>query len=256
MKKMKRLPRGGKKVNYTLYISEEQRQNIKYRAKKLNMTDAYYLMRLYEMDISGDLMPHFENGCNIVHVVGSNMETEVREEDQDWEEPVDEDELSHRGEYEQQIDPQQFAEIEITPYNTAEFDPENVAMKPGQTMTTEQMEKAQASVADNLRNAPRQDRIELPPEKPVQDVSQRKRIRRPKMKSMADVIAEETGVPVVGSTTTNPVTARNPGTSDAQQRAARLSENWQEDMHKAVQADRAGERAMRRQILDNLPQEE
>jgi len=47
---MRRLPRGGKKVNYTLYIPLALRQNIKDRAEALDYSEGFYLSMLVEQD--------------------------------------------------------------------------------------------------------------------------------------------------------------------------------------------------------------
>ena len=52
---MQRHPRGGKKVNYTLSIPTEMRQNIKDRAKSLDMTEGFYLSTLVDLDLASNL---------------------------------------------------------------------------------------------------------------------------------------------------------------------------------------------------------
>jgi len=59
---MKRLPRGGSKVNYTLYISPEEKKKIQARATELGMTESYYLIQLVELESELDLLPHVEMG--------------------------------------------------------------------------------------------------------------------------------------------------------------------------------------------------
>ncbi|MHA2264527.1 MAG: hypothetical protein ACXAEN_19200 [Candidatus Thorarchaeota archaeon] len=62
---MKRLPRGGKKVNHTLYISQEHRAKIQERASDLDMTESYYLMTLVFVESELDLIAHLESGGSI-----------------------------------------------------------------------------------------------------------------------------------------------------------------------------------------------
>ena len=63
---MQRFPRGSKKVNYTLSIPPELRQNIRDRAKVLGCTEGYYLSMLVGEDLVSDLAdPAREAGISI-----------------------------------------------------------------------------------------------------------------------------------------------------------------------------------------------
>lgn len=221
---MKRTPRGGKKVNYTLYLSQEERDKIKDRAKELDMSDAYYLLQLVHEDILMRLTEHLEAGGAIAPVTISESTVAP-----DLSFPVEE--------VKNQVNAQQ------------EANPDNVAFKPGEVPSEEVIAKAQEAMQENLLKAPRQENIELPPEEQVV-VSPGPTIQRPAMRSIQDVINEQTGIPNVARQTN----VRDPGATDGEIRAATTGGGqWADRMHREIQSDERGETEMRRQILESLP---
>ncbi len=67
MTKMQRLPRGGNKTNYTLYMSVKDKQKISARAKELDMSEAFYVVNLASMDRELGLSEHLLSG-GLIHL--------------------------------------------------------------------------------------------------------------------------------------------------------------------------------------------
>ena len=62
MSKLQRLPRGGKKINYTLYMSPDDKKKIQDQAAELEMSEAYYVVKLNEIDSELGLAEHLLSG--------------------------------------------------------------------------------------------------------------------------------------------------------------------------------------------------
>ena len=185
---MKRLPRGGKKVNYTVYIPSELREEMKKRALSLDMSESYYLSVLVETDLKADIVSHVEKS-----------------------------------------------------------ESQEISIAPGKDITSDELEE----FSDNLKtNVSEPGEIKLPEEKPVVQNTAPPAIQRPVMKTIADLQREQSGT--LASTN-----MRNPGRPPTAQRAASaLNTNWEQKIHADLSADQRSDAAMRRRILDNLPEKE
>jgi len=62
MGKKKRLQPGGKKLNYTLYISEDDKKKISARAEELECAESYYVVTLCDIDSQLGLIEHLTAG--------------------------------------------------------------------------------------------------------------------------------------------------------------------------------------------------
>ena len=73
MSKKKRLPPGGKKLNYTLYISPENKKAISDRAAELEWAESYYVVTMCEIDIQLGLAEHLMSG-GLIQLVPKGQE--------------------------------------------------------------------------------------------------------------------------------------------------------------------------------------
>lgn len=247
---MKRTPRGGKKINYTLYLSPEERDSIKGRAKELDMSDAYYILKLLEMDVKGNLMPHFDVGGGVSQITFTDGAIPDHEHTGTLEEVQ-----------EQLLDDDDVEKIRQEVYGHQTAEPANVALAPGETPTAEDIKKAEGAMQDNLADLPPTKEIVLPDEADLQKLQTEQRanqspgLQRPQMKSVQDVVAEQTGI-MNNAVSQQGGNVRNPTLSEAQRRAGGSGgEGWQDKMHQEVDTGERGESQMRKQILENLPPE-
>lgn len=257
---MKRIPRGGTKVNYTLYVPSEEREKIQNRAKELDMTDAYYLLELVKMDTGMQLMEHVQDGGIIAPVYISEPTVPGEFQEADHEHTGTPEEVQ-RQLIEEDLNEDDIEQMKQQIYANQNANPENVALAPGESPTAESLQEAEAALQESI-NEGRQEEIAMPSEEELQKIQaadqerQKPQLQRPQMKSIQDVVAEQTGVfqSVVSQPGSN---VRNPNVSDSQKRAAqKLGEvNWQDSMHQALTADERGETQMRKKILENLPPE-
>lgn len=227
---MKRLPRGGHKINYSLYLSVQDRERIKKRADELGMADAYYLVTLADLDIQLGLLEHIESGGLIELVRGEDVpepEVEVQEEAgaiQPGQMPVPEDAAEIT---------QQFHENLANRQEKLGFPPESMREEVDETIQETQ------EVLEQTGQEP-----------PVQQVQH----PIPQMKSIQDIMQQQGGafaMPNIGGAAGN---IRNPGPSVGEQTGNQvLQPGWQDRLHGELKKNDRGEATMRKQILENLP---
>lgn len=207
---MKRLPRGGAKVNYTLYLTKEERDMIKQRATELEMSDSYYIMKLYEMDSQIGLLEHLEGGGTIALQAGSVEE--VSEEKQ-----------------------------------------EAPAIEPGQMPVPDDVEAIQEEFQKKMEvDQQVEQKTEAP--KTAEAPGIPSRFQRPKMRSLAETVHQQSGVSILPGVASN---VRNPGASKAETIASQqLGQDWQQKMHQELRKGEGSDAKLRKEILDNLPPEE
>jgi len=208
---MKRLPRGGAKVNYTLYLTKDERDMIKQRAADLEMSNSYYIMKLYEMDSQIGLLEHVEEGGTIGLLGGSAEEV-------------------------------------------SEQKPEVSPIKPGEMPAPDHVQAIQKEFQKNVEAGQEvEQQAEAP--KTAQAPGTPSRFQRPRMRSLAETVAAQSGVNIHAGTTGD---MRNPGMSPAELRATQQldHQNWQDKLHHELQQGESGDKRIRKEILDNLPPEE
>jgi hypothetical protein len=213
---MKRLPRGGAKVNYTLYLTKEERDMIKNRATELEMSDSYYIMKLYEMDSQIGLLEHLEGGGTIaLQVLPTRIVEEVSEENE-----------------------------EVPPKRPLE---------PGQMPVPDDVQNVQKEFQKKMEMSQQAGQQTESP-KTAEAPGIPTRFQRPRMRSLAETVAAQSGVNIHTGAAGN---VRNPGASKAEMIAGQqLGQNWQEKMHQELRKGEGSDAKLRKEILDNLPPEE
>jgi len=73
MGKKKRLPPGGKKLNYTLYMSPDDKEKISARAEELEWAESYYVVTLCDIDSQLGLAEHLMSG-GLIQLVPKGQE--------------------------------------------------------------------------------------------------------------------------------------------------------------------------------------
>lgn len=210
---MKRLPRGGAKVNYTLYLTKEERDMIKERATELEMSDSYYIMKLYEMDSQIGLLEHLEAGGTIAL---------------------------------QADNPGSSGEVPDVPADKEEVQPDE-PIEPGQMPVAEDVAVVQVEFQKKLGQAQQAEQQTEVPE----TVEPKRRFQRPKMRSLAETVAAQSGVNIHTGASGD---TRNPGMSAAEIRAGQqLDPDWQRKIHQELQRGESSDAKLRKEIIENLP---